>query len=67
MHSIINMHSIIRKDTHCAGKLFVLWGSFGLGMAALWGLAHGNPAADAAIWALGLVAAFALILAMQEL
>ena len=24
------MYSVIRKDAHCAGKLFVLWGAFGL-------------------------------------
>ena len=61
------MYSVIRKDAHCAGKLFVLWGAFGLGMAAVWGVAHGNPVADAAIWALGLLAALGLLLGMREL
>ncbi len=50
------MYSVIRKDAHCAGKLFVLWGAFGLSVAAVWGVAHGNPAADAAIWAVALLA-----------
>jgi len=60
------MYSVIRKDAHCAGKLFVLWGTFGLGMAAVC-VAHGNPVADAAIWVLGLVAALGLLLGMREL
>jgi hypothetical protein len=36
-------------------------------MAAVWGVAHGNPVADAAIWALGLVAALGLLLGIREL
>jgi hypothetical protein len=59
------MYSVIRKDVHCAGKLFMLWGAFGLGMAAVWALGHGTPVADAAIWALGLVAALGLLLGMR--
>jgi hypothetical protein len=61
------MYSIIRKDASCAGKLFLVWGAFGLGMAAVWGAAHGNPVSDAAIWALGLLAALGLLLGMREL
>ncbi len=61
------MYSVIRKDAHRAGKLFVLWGAFGLGMAAVWGAARGNPAADAAIWAVGLLAALGLLLGTLEL
>jgi hypothetical protein len=61
------MYSLIRNDAPCAGRLLLVWGTFGLGMAALWGLAHGNPRADAAIWALGLVVATAVLLGMREL
>jgi hypothetical protein len=61
------MYSIIRKDAHCAGKLFLVWGAYGLGMAAVWGVAHGTPAADTIIWALGLVAALALLLGTRGL
>jgi hypothetical protein len=61
------MYSVIPKDAHCAGKLFMVWGAFGLGMAVVWDVAHGNPVADAGVWALGLVAAFALLLGMREL
>ncbi|HLY01268.1 MAG TPA: hypothetical protein VKR56_02085 [Candidatus Cybelea sp.] len=61
------MYSVIRKDAPCAGKLFLVWGAFGLGLAAVWDVAHGNPVADAAIWAVGLVAAAGLLLGMREL
>lgn len=61
------MHSVTQKDAPCAGKLFLVWGSFGLGMAAVWGVAHGNSAADAAIWGLGLLGAFGLLLGMRDL
>jgi hypothetical protein len=61
------MYSVIRKDAPCAGKLFFVWGAFGLGLAAVWGAAHGNPVADAAIWALGLLAALGLLLGMRQL
>ena len=36
-------------------------------MAAVWGVAHGNPVAEAAIWELGLVAAVGLLLGTGEL
>ncbi|MGC9991453.1 MAG: hypothetical protein ABSD52_03505 [Candidatus Cybelea sp.] len=61
------MYSVFQKDAHCAGKLFLVWGVFGLGMAAVWGAAHGNPVANAAVWALGLVAGLGLLLGMREL
>jgi hypothetical protein len=61
------VYSVIQRDALCTGKLFMVWGAFGLGMAAVWGAAHGNPGADAAIWALGLVAALGLLLGMREL
>ncbi|MGA2760360.1 MAG: hypothetical protein ABSF08_08590 [Candidatus Cybelea sp.] len=61
------MYLVVRKDAHCAGKLFFAWGAFGLGMAAVWGAAHGNPGADAAVWTLGLVAGLGLFLGMREL
>jgi hypothetical protein len=61
------MYSVIRQRRHCAGKLFLVWGAFGLGMAAVWGVAHGNPVAEAATWELGLVAAAGLLLGMGEL
>ena len=61
------MYSVIPKEAHCAGKLFVVWGVFGLGMAALWSVAPGNPVANAAIWAFGLVAALGLLLGIGEL
>jgi hypothetical protein len=61
------MQSVVRKDGHCAGKLFLVWGTFGLAMAAIWGAAHGSPVADAAIWALGLVAGLGLLVGIREL
>jgi FtsH-binding integral membrane protein len=61
------MYSITRKDRPCAGRLFLGWGAFGLAMAAIWSVAHGNPVADAAIWALGLAAAAALLLGTRVL
>ncbi len=61
------MYSSIQKDAPCTGKLFLAWGAFGLGLAAVWGVAHGNPVADAAIWAFGLFAALGLLLGMREL
>jgi hypothetical protein len=61
------MYSIIRNDAPCAGKLFLFWGAFGLGLAAIWRVAHGNPVGDAAIWAFGLLAALGLLLGMREL
>jgi hypothetical protein len=61
------MYSVVRKDAHCAGKLFFAWGAFGLGMAAVWGAAHGNLVADVAVWALGLIAGLGLLLGMRDL
>jgi hypothetical protein len=61
------MYSVIRNDAPCAGKLFLVWGGFGLGLAAVWGVAHGSPVADAAIWAFGLLAALGLLLGMRQL
>ena len=61
------MYSVVRKDAHCAGKLFLAWGAFGLAMAAVWGAGHGNPLADAAIWTLGLLAGLGLLLGMRQL
>lgn len=61
------MYPVTRKDAHGAGKLFLVWGAYGLGMAAVWGVAHGNPVADTAIWGLGLVAALGLLLGMWGL
>jgi hypothetical protein len=61
------MQSVVRKDAPCAGKLFLVWGAFGLGMAAVWGAAHGSPVAEAAIWSLGLVAGLGLLLGMRAL
>jgi FtsH-binding integral membrane protein len=60
------MYSVNQKDAPCAGKLFLVWGVFGLGMAVVWGLAHGNPLVNAAIWGLGLLAAFGLLLGMRD-
>lgn len=59
------MYSVIQKDEPCVGRLCCVWGGFGLVMAALWGVAHGTPVADAAIWAIGLVAALALLLGAE--
>jgi hypothetical protein len=61
------MYSLIQKDAHCAGKLFLIWGAFGLGMAAVWGAVHGNLLANAAVWALGLLAGLGVLLGMREL
>jgi hypothetical protein len=33
------MYSIIRKDAPWAGTLFLVWGAFGLGLAAVWRVA----------------------------
>jgi hypothetical protein len=61
------MYSIIQKDAHCAGTLFLVWGAFGIAMAAVWGVAHGTPVTDAAVWALGVAAGLGLLLGRRAL
>jgi hypothetical protein len=61
------MYTTVRRDAHCAGKLFLVWGAFGLVMATVWRAAHGSPVGDAAIWALGVAAGLGLLLGMREL
>jgi hypothetical protein len=49
----------------CVGKLVLLWGCYGYAMLLLWQIAAGRPWAQAAAWALALVAGLALAFATE--
>ncbi len=53
-------------ETACPGKLFAVWGLYGLAMAPLWALAGANGLAQAAAWAVALAAGLGLMLGMRE-
>jgi hypothetical protein len=65
------MKQIILKPTSpdapaCSGKLFWLWGCYGLALALLWQLAGASRAGEAIVWSVAVLAGLALALALRE-
>jgi hypothetical protein len=56
----------ISGSTPCLFKLALLWGAYGLVVAAIWQCAGSDFAAKAAVWALAVAAAAGLALKTAE-
>jgi hypothetical protein len=56
----------IGLERPCLGRLFVMWGLYGLAMALLWRLAGGSPLVEAVVWTLAVGAGMGLLFGMRE-
>jgi hypothetical protein len=60
------MYMVAQADRPCLEKLAIIWGAYGVAMAALWHVAQRNQAAEVLVWGIGVLSALWLLLRMRE-
>jgi hypothetical protein len=61
----ITLKQLVRPSASCFLSLFIVWGIYGLAMAALWAATPQTPWTNAAAWALAVVIGMALLIRME--
>jgi|HubBroStandDraft_4_1064222.scaffolds.fasta_scaffold00001_97 hypothetical protein len=62
---ILKSRTATWNQAACPGRLFTIWGLFGIGTAMLWRIAGADLWAETAVWVVALIAALGLLLASE--
>lgn len=63
--TILKSRNLTWNEAACPGRLFTIWGLFGIGSAMLWRMAGADLWAETAVWIVALIAALGLLFASE--